>query len=106
MNQSPPVSSRHYPGDPHSIDTCGGVHLTVRQVEIIVAIARGGTQHLISHTLGISSRTVEHHVRVLLIKCSVSNVAELVSVCHAGGILLPERPAKWSGRFCLGFRGS
>ncbi|MGW6278480.1 ATP-binding protein [Kribbella sp. NPDC055071] len=50
-----------------------GSGLTDRQLAVLAALADGGTNNEIAARLGLSARTVEHHVAAILRKLQVSN---------------------------------
>jgi DNA-binding NarL/FixJ family response regulator len=62
-------------------------HLTGREREVLLGIARGRTNKEIAAELGISHRTVETHRESLMRKLQIRTVAELTRFALATGIM-------------------
>jgi len=67
--------------------------LTRRERQVIEAIARGATTARIARELGISSATVQTHVKNILRKLDVHSKVEAVGVAWRGGVALDARSA-------------
>jgi DNA-binding NarL/FixJ family response regulator len=70
------------------------VHLSEREVQVLVQIAHGLTHTQIATRLGISSHTVDTYVKRIRAKLGVGNKAELTRVALVNGLvgnLVPER---------------
>lgn len=81
-------------------------HLTRRQLAILMLVTRGMVSGEIAHGLGVSVRTVEQHLAIMMRRASARNRVELVARCFAAGILVRGVrgwPLEWSGRTCLLF---
>jgi len=91
----PPVAAR--------IDCRPGAdHLTDREIEVLLLVAVGGHNKQIAKELGISTRTVDHHLRTMLRKVGAESRSELVARCYAAGLMIPAAwPPAWSGSRCL-----
>jgi DNA-binding CsgD family transcriptional regulator len=80
----------------------GADHLTDRELEVLLLVAVGKHNKEIAKVLGISTRTVDHHLRTMLRRASVQGRAELVARCYAAGIMVAGTwPPAWSGSRCL-----
>ena len=76
----------------------GSNHLTEREIEVLVLVASGQHNKQIAQVLGISTRTVDHHLRAMLLRAGASSRAELIARCYVAGILAGDRwPPAWSG---------
>jgi DNA invertase Pin-like site-specific DNA recombinase len=80
---------------------CGGAHLTIRDVEILLLLAAGLASKQIALQLGISRRTVEDHVSAMRQRAAAQGIAGLITRCYAAEILIPAWPPQWSGSYCL-----
>ena len=68
-------------------------HLTDRQLEILVHVARGRTNREIGSVLNISERTVRNHMRTINKKLSTGDRTRAVVVAiESGWIAIPIRP--------------
>jgi DNA-binding CsgD family transcriptional regulator len=77
-------------------------HLTEREIEVLLLVASGQHNKQIALALGISTRTVDHHLRAMLVRAGANSRAELIARCYVAGIL--DRgtwPPAWSGAHCL-----
>ncbi len=63
--------------------------LTPRERDVLIEIARGGTNKEIAATLGVSVRTVESHRESLLKKLGVRGTAGLTRFAIGAGLLTP-----------------
>jgi DNA-binding CsgD family transcriptional regulator len=80
----------------------GADHLTDREVEVLLLVAAGRHNNEIAQALGISTRTVDHHLRTMLRRAAAASRVELVARCYAAGIMIPGGwPPIWSGSRCL-----
>jgi|CZKT01.1.fsa_nt_gi DNA-binding CsgD family transcriptional regulator len=80
----------------------GADHLTDREIEVLVLVAAGRHNKQIAQELGISTRTVDHHLRTMLRRARAETRSELVARCYAAGILMAGTwPPGWSGGRCL-----
>jgi DNA-binding CsgD family transcriptional regulator len=81
----------------------GADHLTDREVEVLLLVAAGKHNKEIAEALGISTRTVDHHLRTMLRRAGVQGRAELVARCYAAEIMVGGTwPPACSGSRCLG----
>ncbi len=95
----------HAGGNPRRCQP-GTDHLTDREVEVLLLVAAGRRNKQIAEQLGISTRTVDHHLRAMLRRAGALSRAELVARCYAAGIMIPQAwPPAWSGRRCLSTGG-
>ncbi len=76
------------------------VVLTAREREVAAAVARGRTNRGIAMELGVSARTVEHHVSAIFAKLEIRSRHEIIVAVFAGridgvvaGRHVPERVA-------------
>ncbi len=84
----------------------GADHLTDREVEVLLLVAVGKHNKEIAKVLGISTRTVDHHLRTMLRRAGVQGRAELVARCYAAEIMIAGIwPPAWSGSRCLAWPG-
>jgi len=60
--------------------------LTPREREVLEAVAKGGSNKVIAHELGISQRTVEIHRGRVMQKMNAESLAQLVHMATALGI--------------------
>jgi DNA-binding CsgD family transcriptional regulator len=80
----------------------GADHLTDREVEVLLLVAAGRHNKEIARALGISTRTVDHHLRTMLRRAGAESRVELVARCYAAGTMIPDAwPPAWSGSRCL-----
>lgn len=63
--------------------------LTEREREVLVAVARGGSNAEIAETLFMSPATAKTHVSRLLTKLAVRDRAQLVVVAYESGVVTP-----------------
>ena len=63
------------------------IRFTEREVEVLIHLSKGRTNHEIAGILGISSRTVETHRESLMRKLQIRTVAELTRFALGAGIL-------------------
>ncbi|MEP6681241.1 MAG: response regulator transcription factor [Chloroflexota bacterium] len=77
-------------------------HLTDRQLEILVHVARGRTNREIGGVLGISERTVRNHMRTINKKLSTGDRTRAVVLAIEHGWIpipiLPDTPRVEAGR--------
>jgi len=62
------------------------VVLTAREREVAAAVARGRTNRGIAMELGVSARTVEHHVSAIFAKLEIRSRHEIIVAVFAGRI--------------------
>jgi DNA-binding CsgD family transcriptional regulator len=80
----------------------GDRHLTDREIEVLLLVAAGKHNKEIAASLGISTRTVDHHLRTMLRRAAAGTRAELIARCYTVRILAPASwPPTWTGRQCL-----
>jgi len=85
---SPPVASRLTAAVRREQHVVPGVDLlTGREREVLLGIARGGTNKEIAAELGISHRTVESHRESLMRKLQLRTVAELTRFALSTGLV-------------------
>src|SRR3954467_7680368 len=85
---SPPVASRLSAAVRREQHVVPGVDLlTGREREVLLGIARGGTNKEIAAELGISHRTVESHRESLMRKLQLRTVAELTRFALSTGLV-------------------
>jgi DNA-binding NarL/FixJ family response regulator len=86
---------------------CNRLHLTGREVDVLVQLAAGRDNHEVASALGISAATVAHHVASMMHRTGARNRTALVSWSVFNGVL---QTADWpfvpSGRSCLASMGS
>jgi RNA polymerase sigma factor (sigma-70 family) len=77
--------------------------LTPRERQVFALVVRGMLNKQIAHELGTSERTVKAHRHMVMQKCAVRSVAELVMIAERTGILpadtLLAQTMRPSGRF-------
>jgi RNA polymerase sigma factor (sigma-70 family) len=61
--------------------------LTPRERQVFALVVRGMLNKQIAHELGTSERTVKAHRHMVMQKCGVRSVAELVMIAECSGIL-------------------
>jgi DNA-binding NarL/FixJ family response regulator len=84
----------------HCQSTAG--HLTEREIEVLVLVASGQHNKQIAQALGISTRTVDHHLRAMLARAGAHSRADLIARCYVAGILdRAAWPPAGSGACCL-----
>jgi DNA-binding CsgD family transcriptional regulator len=82
-------------------------HLTDREVDVLLLVALGKHNKEIAQVLGISTRTVDHHLRTMLRRAGAQSRVELVARCYAAEIMVAGTwPPAWSGSRCLAEPGS
>jgi DNA-binding CsgD family transcriptional regulator len=80
----------------------GADHLTDRELDVLLLVAAGRHNNEIAKVLGISTRTVDHHLRTMLRRAGVQSRVELVARCYAAEIMVAGTwPPAWSGTRCL-----
>jgi DNA-binding CsgD family transcriptional regulator len=80
----------------------GDSHLTSREVEVLLLAAAGLRNGQIAQALGLSARTVEQHLAMMLRRARAWNRAEMIARCYAAGILQPDSwSPTWSHSVCL-----
>ena len=68
--------------------------LTDRQLEVLIHVARGGSNRKIGEALGISERTVRNHLRTVSAKLSTSDRTRAVVIAiERGWIAIPIQPS-------------
>jgi DNA-binding CsgD family transcriptional regulator len=83
-------------------DHCAGVHLTVREVDVLALLCQGYTNADVARLLFISPVTVAHHVANMQSRLRVRNRAQLVAVAVVDGVLTSDRwPMEATGRRCV-----
>ena len=70
--------------DPHDDPPAERQSLTSREMEVIGLLADGASSGEIGRALGISSRTVEHHVRLIVRKLGAKNRTHAVVIALRG----------------------
>jgi DNA-binding NarL/FixJ family response regulator len=81
---------------------CGHVHLTDRQIQVLLAVTAGLTNIQAARSLRISEHTVHRHVTTLLrLFGAMRRTGLLPLACRAGILVLGEQGPSWSGRRCL-----
>jgi DNA-binding CsgD family transcriptional regulator/Flp pilus assembly protein TadD len=68
----------------------GRFNLSTRESDVLALLARGRTDRQIGAELFISHRTVERHVSNILAKLDAHTRAELTSIAHRQGLVVPE----------------
>ena len=63
------------------------IPITAREIEVLILIAEGLTNHMIAKKLFISTRTVDTHRRNLLQKLDIHNTAALVKYAYEHGLI-------------------
>ena len=71
----------------------GNMHLTQRQIEVLRLVASGLTATAVARSLGISTHTVNGHLREMFRRSEVRNVAALIALAYASGILAGGPPS-------------
>ncbi len=88
--------------DSYSGCCCGRVHLTDRQIQVLLAVTAGQTNNQAARALGISEHTVHRHVTTLLRTFGAARRTGLLPLaCRAGILILGEQGPSWSGQRCL-----
>lgn len=64
--------------------------LTVREQEVLTAVARGGRNKEIAHRLGVTERTIKAHLTNIYNKLGVDSRAAAVSVGIQQGLIPPD----------------
>lgn len=78
------------------------VHLTRRQVDVLILVAGDLHTSEIAAALGVSVRTVDQHLATMMQRADVRTRAGLVARCYAAGILPHDAwPPVWSGRLVI-----
>ncbi|MCR6493572.1 response regulator transcription factor [Cellulomonas sp. P24] len=67
--------------------------LTPRELEVLLAVARGGANVDIATELGVSTTTVKAHVHTLLRKLGCTARAQLVVLAYESGLVVPREEA-------------
>lgn len=70
----------------------GGVigGLSAREIEVLKLLARGFTNQDIAERLGVSCRTVDHHVSHILTKLTAPNRTAAVVIAGRAGLVSSE----------------
>ena len=90
------------PADGACLCPPGAVHLTRRELDVLLLMAEGRENAEIALALSISVRTVESHVRSMLHKLGTESRTGVVARCYATGVLAQGSwPPKWSGTQCV-----
>ncbi|HEY7145208.1 MAG TPA: helix-turn-helix transcriptional regulator [Streptosporangiaceae bacterium] len=77
-------------------------HFTDREIDVLLLVAAGQPNRRIAQALGISTRTVDHHLRVMLGRAGAASRAELIARSYAAGVLVSHAwPPAWSGAACV-----
>jgi DNA-binding NarL/FixJ family response regulator len=77
-------------------------HLTLREIQVLLLIASGMSNHRIAPMLHISVRTVDQHLITMLRRAGAMNRTELIARCYAASVLRQGIwPPTWSGTRCL-----
>lgn len=86
---SPPIAGRLRDAlrGEHATPAASLDHLTGRERDVLLGVARGRTNKEIATELGISHRTVETHRESLMKKLQIRTVAELTRFALAAGIM-------------------
>jgi DNA-binding CsgD family transcriptional regulator len=79
-------------GPPDPAELMDALPVTRRQAEVLVLLGEGRSDAEIAQRLGISVRTVGHHVEHILERLGVSNRTAAAGVVHAHGQNSPLRP--------------
>jgi DNA-binding CsgD family transcriptional regulator len=88
--------------DPPGVCCCAAPHLTDRALDVLRCIAQGMSSTEVGAALGISPRTVDHHIGAMLRTTGARSRTDLVGLCYAAHILLPGLwPPRLSGRRCV-----
>lgn len=82
----------HYAAAPAALDDGRLAALTPRETEVLVLVARGGTNAEIAAALGISPATVKDHVAVVLAKLGVRDRVQATIAAYEGGLVRPGVP--------------
>jgi len=89
-------------GDDNRGCYCGGMHLTLRQTEVLALVASGLTVDQAACQLGIAGATAEDHLRSMRQRAQVRTCSELVARAFVAGIFLPGLwPPRLSGQLCV-----
>lgn len=76
--------------------------LTCREIEVLLLLAADMRTAEIARRLGVSTRTVDHHVATMLRRSGAESRGGLIARCYASGILRSKTwPPEWSGYRCL-----
>jgi DNA-binding CsgD family transcriptional regulator len=89
--------------DSHSAGCCcDRIHLTDRQIQVLLAVTTGMTNVQAARALRISEHTVHRHVTALLRMFGAMRRAGLLPLaCRAGILVIGEQGPSWSGHRCL-----
>lgn len=68
----------------------GEAHLTPRELEILLLIVKGNSNHQVSRKLGISINTVCNHRTSLMSKLDAHNLADLMRSAISSGLIDPD----------------
>lgn len=81
---------------------CAAVHLSERQVEVIVQVAAGLSDREIARELQLSAHTIRHHLTSAMQNAGACSRAQLVALCYAAGLLAAgEWPPRAGNGRCL-----
>ncbi|MFD4957619.1 response regulator [Microbacterium sp. NPDC058389] len=81
--------SRYLRPEPAPADRTALEHLTERELEVLVLVARGRSNDEIAAELFISPHTAKTHVNRIMTKLQVHDRAQLVIVAYETGLLTP-----------------
>ncbi|WP_433355895.1 response regulator [Microtetraspora malaysiensis] len=79
----------HYASAPAALDGGRLAALTPRETEVLVQVARGGTNAEIAAALGISPSTVKDHVAVVLAKLGARDRVQATIAAYETGLVRP-----------------
>jgi len=79
-------------GPPDPAELTHAFPITRRQAEVLALLGEGRSDAEIAHRLGISVRTVGHHVEHILDRLAVSNRTAAAGLVHSHGQNSPLRP--------------
>ncbi len=79
----------HYASTPAALDGGRLTALTPRETEVLVQVARGGTNAEIAAALGISPSTVKDHVAVVLAKLGARDRVQATIAAYETGLVRP-----------------
>jgi DNA-binding CsgD family transcriptional regulator len=81
--------SRSHP----AVASLSEVNLTQRQIEVLRLLACGLTATAVARSLGISTHTVNGHLREMFRRSEVPNAVALIAHAYAGGVLAGWPPS-------------
>lgn len=81
---------------------CGGRHITPRQQEVLVLVARGFTTRQLARQIHVGEKTASRMVSDLLVVTGARNRAELIALsCHADLLDVERWPPTSGESTCL-----